>query len=51
VKIEDNARTKIKKEYRKSKIDELGTNSIIKNTRDILGASVTLRMVTSLELI
>jgi len=51
VKIEDNAGTKIKKKYRKSKINELGTNSKIKNTRDILGASVALRIVTSLELI
>ena len=38
-----------KKEYTKAKIEELETNSKIKNT--CIGASVTLRRVTSLELL
>jgi hypothetical protein len=38
-------------EYMKAKIEELETNSKIKNMRDFIGASVTLRRVNSLELI
>jgi len=37
------------KEYLKAKIEELETNSMIKNLRNCLGASVTLRRVPSLE--
>jgi hypothetical protein len=40
-----------KKEYPETKIDELETNSKIKNIRDLYRASVTLRSITSLELI
>ena len=40
-----------KKAYLKAKIEELETNSKIKNIRDLYRASVTLRRVTSLELI
>jgi len=39
------------KEYLKAKIDELETNSKIKDIRDLDRASVILRRVTSLELI
>jgi len=39
------------KEYLKAKIDELETNSKIKNMRDLDKASMILRRVTSLELI
>jgi hypothetical protein len=39
------------KEYLKAKIKSLETNSTIKNIRACLGASMTLRRVTSLELI
>ncbi len=39
-----------KKAYLKSKIEELETDSKIKNIRDLYRASVTLRRVTSLEL-
>jgi len=39
------------KEYLKAKIDELETNSQIKNIRDLYRASMILRRVTSLELI
>jgi len=39
------------KEYLKAKIDELETNSKIKNIRTCIGASMILRRVTSLELI
>ena len=40
-----------KKAYLKDKIEELETNSKIKNIRDFIGASITLRRVTNLELI
>ena len=40
-----------KKEYLKAKIEELKTNSKIKNIRDLYRGIVTLRRVTSLELI
>ena len=40
-----------KKAYLKAKIEELETASKIKNTRDFIEASVTLRRVSSLELI
>ena len=39
------------KEYQKAKIQELETNSKIKDIRDLYRASMTLRRVTSLELI
>ena len=39
------------KEYLKAKMDESETNSKIKNIRDMLGASVPLSRVTSLDLI
>ena len=39
------------KEYLKAKMDESETNSKIKNIRDVLGASVPLSRVTSLDLI
>jgi len=38
-------------EYLKAKICELETDSVINNIRTCIGASVTLRRVTSLELI
>ena len=40
-----------KKEYLKAKIEELETNSKIKSSGTCIGASVTLRRVTSLEII
>ena len=40
-----------KKAYLKAKIEDLETNSKIKNIRDLYGGSVTLKRVTSLELI
>jgi hypothetical protein len=40
-----------KKEYLKAKIEELETNSKIKILGTFIGASITLRKVTSLELI
>ena len=40
-----------KKAYLKAKIEDLETNSKIKNIRECIRASVTLRRVTSLELI
>jgi hypothetical protein len=40
-----------KKEYLKAKINELETNSKNKNIRDLFGASVTLRRVTSLQIL
>jgi hypothetical protein len=40
-----------KKEYLKAKIEELETNSKIKNIRDLYRAINDLRRVTSLELI
>jgi hypothetical protein len=40
-----------KKEYLKAEIDELKTNSKVKTTETHIGASVTLRRVTSLDLI
>ena len=40
-----------KKAYLKAKIEDLETNSKIKNIRDLYMVSVTLRRVTSLELI
>ena len=40
-----------KKAYLKAKIEDLETNSKIKNIREFIGVSVTLRKVTSLELI
>ena len=39
------------KAYLKAKIEELETNSKIKNIRDFYRASVALRRVSSLELI
>jgi hypothetical protein len=39
------------KEYLNAKIDELETNSKIKNIRDFYRASVSLKRVTGLELI
>jgi hypothetical protein len=39
-----------KKGYLEAKIDELETNSKIKNIRDCIGAAMMLRRVTSLEL-
>jgi hypothetical protein len=41
---------KKKKEYLKAKIDEHGINSKIKVSETCIGASVILRMVTSLRL-
>jgi len=39
-----------KKAYLKAKIEELESNSKVKNIRDLYGASMTLRRGTSLEL-
>ena len=40
-----------KKAYLRSKIEELETNSKIKNIRDFIGASMTLRRDSSLDVI
>jgi len=40
-----------KKAYLRAKIEELETNSKIKNIRDLYGASMTLRRCTSLDVI
>ena len=54
--LADSSGTK-KKEYLKAKIEELETNSKIKTIRDLkllgtcIGASMTLKRVTSIELI
>ena len=44
-------RNKKKKTYLRAKIQELETNNKIQNIRDCIGASVTLRSCTSLDVI